>query len=172
MARVNWDDLTQENDFSYSYNGVPFTGLATEYLPDGRILGEAPMVNGIIRGVVRDWYGNGQLRMETGQLGGGLHGISRDWYPDGKLKREARGEFGVAIASREWDPKGNLVSEFQLEPSDWRYKELMIKRRNYADDIAWKEWPGKSVWEIEMPSPYPLSLPEDSPPESPSGAPL
>jgi hypothetical protein len=166
MDRVNWDDLTLEDNDTYSYRGSPFTGWATEYLPDGRILGETPIVNGITQGVARDWYGNGQLRLEEGQLGGGLHGISRAWYSSGQLKREARGEFGVCIASREWDQKGNLVNEFQLEPSDWRYKELMTKRQIWPNDIVWKEWPDKSVWESEMHYPYPKPPPVDSPQES------
>jgi hypothetical protein len=134
--------------------------LATEYAPDGRIVGESSIVAGVEKGVARDWYGNGQLRSESGLLGSGLHGISRAWYPDGRLKREDRGEFGIPLATREWDPKGNLVRDFQLEPSDWRYPELMFKRRDRPGEIVWKDWPGKSVWDVELPSPYPLPLPE------------
>jgi hypothetical protein len=112
-----------------------------------------PYVNGRERGIAREWYDNGQIKSEQGRLDDGLHGVSRIWDPNGQLRREARGELGVVIASREWDAQGNLVKEYQLGPSDDTYRELVTKRAIWPKDIFWKEWPGKSVWEMDLPSP-------------------
>jgi hypothetical protein len=171
MDRVNWDDLKLEDDNTYSYQGLPFTGWATESFPDGRLRGETPIVDGVEKGVARDWHENGQLKLEEGRLGGGLHGVARLWDPDGQLRREARGEFGIRIASREWDRQGNLVNEYELQPAGGNYQELMLKRRMLPNDIVWKEWPGKSVWESAMHYPYPTPRPAEPPAESHPGSP-
>src|SRR5947209_8734978 len=97
MQKVNLDDLLYEDDTTYSLDGVPFSGIACEYFPNGRVRSEIQFVNGHQEGIARDWYENGQMRSEAEYLGDGHHGLSKEWHPNGQLRKQSVCKFGICL---------------------------------------------------------------------------
>jgi hypothetical protein len=128
MHIVNFDDLLDEGNGIYTYEGRPFTGIAREFYSDGKVRCESQFIDGHQEGVSKEWYENGQLAFDGVYLGDGLHGLSREWHPNGQLREESLCEYGICIESTEWDENGVLIKEFHLQPTDLAYEFLMQKR--------------------------------------------
>lgn len=128
MQSVSFDDLLYEDDGMYSHEGIPFSGVACDYFPDGRMRSATQFVNGHQEGVAKEWYSNGQIKFERMYLGDGLHGRSKEWHPNGQLKEESVYEFGICLESKEWDDKGLLIKQAHLHTTDVAYQLLMKKR--------------------------------------------
>jgi antitoxin component YwqK of YwqJK toxin-antitoxin module len=128
MNRVSFDDLLYEDDGIYSHEGAPFSGVACDVFPNGKVRSEAQFVDGHQEGVAKEWYDNGQIKFERMYLGDGLHGVSKEWHPNGQLKEESECEFGICLESKEWDDGGLLTKRFNLQPTDVTYQMLMTKR--------------------------------------------
>lgn len=127
MKKLSFDDLLYEDDGTYSHEGMPFSGIACDFFPDGRVKSEVQFVNGHQEGVAKEWYDNGQIKFEGMYLGDGLHGVSKEWHPNGQLKEESLCEFGICLESKEWDEKGFPIKRFQLDPTNAAYQMLMKK---------------------------------------------
>ena len=67
---------------------TPFTGIARDYFPDGKVHMEIPIKNGKFHGRVTEWHPNGQMNAQSEFSEGQLHGQNREWTADGKLFRE------------------------------------------------------------------------------------
>jgi antitoxin component YwqK of YwqJK toxin-antitoxin module len=66
----------------------PFTGIARQKDPDGKLRGEYPFKDGRFEGVVKEWHANGKPSAETEFKNGERNGKNTEWTADGQLYRE------------------------------------------------------------------------------------
>lgn len=133
MLRINYEDLDYDDEGTYRYKGTPFTGIAFDLFPEGKVSCEWIMIDGHEEGIRREWYPSGVVLGEYSYSANAPHGLQLEWYPDGKIKRESICEFGIEVKAREWDPSGNLTLSVEIQPSDWAYKLLNLKRSAWGD---------------------------------------
>jgi antitoxin component YwqK of YwqJK toxin-antitoxin module len=111
-VRVDIDDTSQDDGFTYTYEGRPFTGEVVDTDDHGNVVGLTPVVDGIPNGVERAWYPDGTLRLEIMMVRGVAVGTSRRWYPDGRLAEERDiDERGDLAAVRRWDREGRPIAD-------------------------------------------------------------
>jgi hypothetical protein len=132
LPRVDFDELEIGDDQLMLWQGQPFTGVAVEFFPDGKLCSEVPHVNGLEHGLLRAWHRSGQLRREANLWYGGLHGYAREWDEQGRLISERLGELGIAIAEKQWDEQGRLTRDWRIGPGDNLYDILQIKRKRFG----------------------------------------
>lgn len=118
MERVNYDDLETDRDGIYYWKGEPFTGIAFEMYPNGQILSEDEMVDGIVDGFVREWYPSGERKLEGYGKLSERHSWSREWFQNGILKRETTAEDGARTKELIWNEEGQIVSQYERPLSD------------------------------------------------------
>ncbi len=106
---VRTDELEPNARLELCYRGVPFTGIALDFHPNGVKSSEASYVDGFQSGVARDYSEQGRVVYEAHYQDDGPQGVVREWYPDGTLKSEAVYEFGREVSRREWDAQGRLL---------------------------------------------------------------
>jgi antitoxin component YwqK of YwqJK toxin-antitoxin module len=89
-----------KNVFTDPETKQPFTGIARQKDPDGKLRGEYPFNDGRMHGTVKEWHANGKPSAETEFKNGERHGKNIEWTDDGKLYRE-----------REYGPGEKILSE-------------------------------------------------------------
>ena len=130
MKRINVEQIDFSDDYSYTHNGVRFSGVGYELDASGRLICEITFVNGVQVGPRREWYPSGRKKAEDNiHRGGGLHGLSFEWYESGQLKQKTIAEFGIVLERDEWDEAGNLLESIRLSESDPNYRLLEKERR-------------------------------------------
>ena len=108
--RVDIDDTSFDDGFTYMYEGEPVTGEIVETDPDGNVVTVIPVVDGVPNGTERAWYPDGTLRLEIPMVNGAVRGTSRQWHPDGRLAQECDfDDRGDLVAIREWTEDGTPV---------------------------------------------------------------
>lgn len=128
MQVVDIDQLEYDEVFHHAeLDGIPFTGVAQERLPNGTLLGETTYDQGRMHGRSRAWLASGQLVEESHWRHNGKDGPYREWYPDGGKKRYAYFRRNILVRSLHWDEQGRLVSEFRLSEHDSDYAWLCRK---------------------------------------------
>jgi hypothetical protein len=130
--RVHVNELDFGDKQLMIWNGKPFTGVAVEFFPDGKLQSEEYYVDGIEHGPSRVWFPSGQLLEEMNHWRGSLHGYYRMWDERGTLREEALCELGVWLAERRWDEQGRLVRDWRLGPEDTEYNTLLLVRRKWG----------------------------------------
>ena len=132
MMRVNVNELDDEYTPAGSlvmlWEGEPFTGVAFELSPQGTLWSEQTYVEGTLDGISRDWYPNGQLRSHTEYKWNRIHGREQGWYENGQLKCNVIYELGTVIRKREWDERGNITKDYQIEDDAWAAEHLKSQR--------------------------------------------
>jgi antitoxin component YwqK of YwqJK toxin-antitoxin module len=132
MQRINYEDLDYDKG-TYSYEREPVTGIAFDLFPEGQISCERTMLDGHEEGIRREWYPSGALLGEYSYSANSCHGLQLEWYEDGTIKKESICEFGIEIKAKEWDRAGNVTRSTEIQPSDWAYKLLNMKRSVWGD---------------------------------------
>jgi antitoxin component YwqK of YwqJK toxin-antitoxin module len=132
LPRVDFEELDVGDEQLIIWKGQPFTGIAVELFPDGKLCSEVPHLNGVIHGLVRAWYPSGQLKKEASLWQGGLHGYERIWDEQGRLVSETLGELGIGIAEKRWDEQGRLMKDWHISPKENLYDLLLIKRKKFG----------------------------------------
>lgn len=128
MKRVDINLLEETEDRFYStLNEVPFTGVAFDQLPDGRLVGEITYKDGMMHGRSQDWLPSGQLIEETYYKYNVRHGASREWYPNGKKKKYEYFIRGTLIRNLAWDEQGQLTEDFKLDETFPEYARVCKK---------------------------------------------
>lgn len=90
----------------------PYTGLAVEEHPNRQRSLEAPIKNGKMDGVVKEWSIEGVLTSETKYSNGLKNGLEKQFHDSGKKKLEVNNINGLAEGKcMEWHPNGKLKSE-------------------------------------------------------------
>lgn len=116
-------------DYTYLYQGEPFTGIGHVKL-DGQLIRETTYLQGAKEGLERDWdVDTGQLLSEQNFVNNVPEGLSQSWYENGQLKSQMENELGITVRRKVWDQQGNLVEDYTLEPTHYLYKLLEMKRR-------------------------------------------
>ncbi len=128
-SRVNIDLLEWE-DYIVYYQNKPFNGIAYELRPDNSLWSEITYKMGLENGLSREWYDNGLLQSESNSKLGIYDGVSKEWYSNGKLKSEKFFELGYCITVKEWDEKGYLINESQIDKNSNNYKMLLSSRKH------------------------------------------
>jgi len=110
VMRVHIDDTSQEDEFTWMYEGEPFTGEIADYDRDGNLVDLMTVVGGVQQGVERSWYSDGTLRMEIPIVDGRAVGTSRRWHPNGQLSEERDIVGGELTAVRRWASDGTPIA--------------------------------------------------------------
>ncbi|PTL76556.1 toxin-antitoxin system YwqK family antitoxin [Vitiosangium sp. GDMCC 1.1324] len=130
--RVLHDELDIGDEQLMVWEGKPFTGIAVEFFPDGKLQSEVPHLDGVEHGLKRAWYPSGQLGKEANLWYGSLHGYLRKWDEQGRLIHEMLGELGVGIAEKRWDEQGRLIRDWHINPKDDMYEILQLCRKKWG----------------------------------------
>ena len=111
VLRVNEDDpdLEMDEDLYYSYRDEPFTGVMTEYYPNGTLAAEVAYRNGKPDGWGCSWYDDGTPKTEHFVRNRRVDGVAKAWYPNGVVSEERRFRDGELAEVTEWDEDGNLI---------------------------------------------------------------
>lgn len=111
VLRVNEDDpdLEMDEDLYYSYRDEPFTGVMTEYYPDGTLAAEVAYKGGKPDGWGRSWYDDGTPKSENFVQGRRVQGIARAWHPNGVVSEARRFRDGELVEVDEWDEQGTYI---------------------------------------------------------------
>ncbi|WP_190285643.1 toxin-antitoxin system YwqK family antitoxin [Montanilutibacter psychrotolerans] len=113
-------------------DGQPFTGVTYCTYPDGQLSYELTMVNGLPKGLCREWHPNGQLSHEwIAQHGCGPDKLTT-WHENGVLASVKRAELGVETEYNEWDESGQLQVHRVLEPGSTLHTLLLQLRERKA----------------------------------------
>lgn len=118
MLRVRYDEL-EEDEWGYRYlwQGKPFTGIAFHISPEGQVLTEDTMTDGLYHGVCREWYESGKLKTEFySNMGHKRFTWGLEWFENGVLKRKVIIRDGYRVKEKLWDEEGKLVSEY-IDPA-------------------------------------------------------
>lgn len=135
MQRVP-SDLLDFDNYVYSLQGNPFTGIAFEKRDDDTMWSEQTFNLGLPDGPSRSWYPSGKLESETNYKLGLAHGSDREWYPDGRPRSEAFYELGIRLESKKWAPDGKLTEYFRLDPLSSDFRELQKRRVAEAGRVS------------------------------------
>ena len=146
ILRVDYDELDISPDYTqYMYEGKPFTGIAFELWPNGRLRDEVNFVGGMKDGISRSWSESGVLLDEGKHFENWGHGIFREWYENGQLKREMEIELGILLHQRDWSETGELMEEYCLpeDSSDWRF--LKFQREQFGPELKARAQSSESI---------------------------
>lgn len=89
----------QEKESVWSLQGKPFTGAAIKRSDDGKVLLRRwEMKDGLLHGLVEEWWDNGKKMTETNFVNGKRHGENRYWYMSGDPQKLQVYENGVSIS--------------------------------------------------------------------------
>lgn len=117
MLRVNYDALEEDPewiwDFFYNFNGKPFTGVAYETWPDGKLMSEAEYVDGRAEGFIREWYPSGNIKSEGYRRVDGRYGWEQEWFENGMPKSEIVVEWSKCVQKKVWNEAGELTSNYE-----------------------------------------------------------
>jgi antitoxin component YwqK of YwqJK toxin-antitoxin module len=128
MMRVNVSEIEFNDDYSYTYQGEPFTGIAFELGPGGELTSEMTFVGGVKEGPVREWFPSGAKLSERNLHYGALHGVGMEWFETGKPMKRTVHELGVLLESDEWNEEGAVVDAYRLSETDANFKILQRLR--------------------------------------------
>lgn len=111
VLRVNEDDpdLEMDEDLYYAYRDEPFTGVMTEYYPNGALAAEVEYRGGKPDGWGRAWYDDGTPKSENFVRNRRVDGIARAWHPNGTVSEERRFRGGELVEVSEWDEQGGFL---------------------------------------------------------------
>jgi antitoxin component YwqK of YwqJK toxin-antitoxin module len=129
VIRIQADEL-EIDDYVYLYQGKPFSGVAYDNRPDGRLWSEQTLYAGVPDGPTRVWHENGALKLEKYFKLGRLHGPLKEWNADGTPLSEAVYELGICIERRTWT--GGAVTEYRIDPTSVEFRKLEAARKNEA----------------------------------------
>ncbi len=137
MDRVPYEQLDDHPDATdlCTLHGEPFTGVAYDVWPDGRLSAEWSFRNGEKWGPLREWHRNGRLAAASYLVAGVAHGAYRGWFDDGRKQFVELVQFGVTVRAKDWDREGRVTRDYALasEPGrDWYLGHLEEARRRYA----------------------------------------
>lgn len=109
---MNEDELDSEPHGPVLHDGVRFTGVAEDRLPDGTLVSLTTYVDGLQDGPDEEWFNDGTRRSE-GQFQRGVPvGIHRTWGPEGNLSREVEfSDAGRILRRRGFDEAGEVTWE-------------------------------------------------------------
>jgi hypothetical protein len=140
MTGIRFYDLVEDDELGFLYQGIPFEGIAEEYL-NGNLVLRHEYKNGLAHGFQREWSPDGQLAIECHCCLNQLHGYSRSWYPNGQLKSESLSEYGFPIYSKAWDESGTPTFDMATKHTDKEYANF-FKFRDYMRAEGYPPPPG------------------------------
>ncbi len=124
IRRIEFND-----DYSYTYNGVLFTGIAYEIDAASHLIGEITFVNGVQEGLTRTWFPSGARQAERNLRRNAFHGPGLEWYESGKIKERTLHESGITLERDVWDEGGTLISSYRLREDQPNYQLLLLSRK-------------------------------------------
>lgn len=131
-VRIQFDDLTVEDDQSLSYQGKPFTGIAYETNSAGIVVSEAAYDNGLQAGVTHEWDHSGRLLSETHFAQGSKHGTAKQWHNNGQLESESEYSYSIKTRERVWDPQGRLLRDWTLPEHDEQRAMIELLKKRFG----------------------------------------
>mgnify|MGYP003670288040 CR=1 FL=1 len=95
--------------------GGPFTGIMFEQTPEGQVISEIPLKEGIVHGIARGWHDNGQMEVEEPFEDGVSNGLRTRWHPNGQKRSEATIVNGVLQGPfSEWHDNGQVAVRMEM----------------------------------------------------------
>jgi antitoxin component YwqK of YwqJK toxin-antitoxin module len=160
----------------YRQGGVePFSGILSDYYPDGSRKSRSLVSHGFLEGLSEGWHTNGQKQVTEFYRAGVSHGIRTKWYPSGKKLSEVTVVHGKleGTFSRYYED-GSLAESITLKdglpngPSSSYYPSGFLKAEAQLDSgkvIQQKFWNDR-----ERTSPTLSSLPAIAPSDGGRGS--
>lgn len=129
MIRVDIGEIEFHDNWSFTLNGNPFTGIACEHDSNGNLLSEIQFANGMKEGPSVEYFPSGRKAEEDNYHQNTLDGESRSWSDRGLLLKRTVYESGYTLECDEWDESGKLVKSYRLAPEDPLYELLNLNRQ-------------------------------------------
>ena len=136
MIRVTSRELDYPGDGVTYIGGERFTGF--QVFPDtaGWEYAEHEYRDGLLSGIIREWYRLGALELEAECALGVYHGRVRRWHESGLPASDAVYEYGIRLRGQAWDESGNLIEDFTLTELDPSFGILQAFRRAEAEPLG------------------------------------
>jgi len=128
MHKVTGLVYNEYGDVGEFVNGLR-KGLHKEWYRSGNLKDEINYTNGVMEGEYRYWSDHGQLTEEGHHKNGEMDGLIREWYKNGALKLEVHYKNGEMHGLRtEWYKSGHKWSEQQMEDG------FVVSGKHYYND--------------------------------------
>lgn len=108
------EQIVSENE---SGEEIPFTGLAYDLYPDGKLEYYGYIKDGFRHGMNVLFYPNGNIESINPQDCGAADGLQKKYYENGALKSQEYCVLGARVTYIEYDEAGHITNE-KLEPTD------------------------------------------------------
>jgi hypothetical protein len=132
-SKVPDSELEYDEELTYRWRGVLFTGIGFDEASDG-ISSEVSYRYGVQEGPARDWYPSGVLKGEAWFRDNVQHGTTREYDDEGNLLSETKFEYGIMVFKSERDKGGRMIRNFEIDPKSQNYARLERYRKE-------KGWP-------------------------------
>ncbi|OIN61088.1 hypothetical protein BLX24_03200 [Arsenicibacter rosenii] len=101
---------------TYTYQGVPFTGIVVSRFPSGAIQSKAAYAVGEPDGISQQWYENGRTAEIRYYHKGRKTGHHLAWWPNGKRRFDYTFERDIPVGHHQnWYPTGRRFSSFHYD---------------------------------------------------------
>lgn len=57
------------------------------------------------------------------------------WYANGLTERYVKVAYGIVLAIKEWDEKGNLMNNYSLDTNSSRFDSAIKNRKYHIDEV-------------------------------------
>lgn len=132
---LNSDDVDTIGD-AFFYKDIPFTGIWYIYYPNGKIAELSHYLGGLPHGETTEWHENGHLKSKVNFVQSlGTLGNRFTWYANGVMERYEKVAYGIVLAIKEWDEKGNLIKNWSLDPHDSIFDRAISNRKYHIDKV-------------------------------------
>ncbi len=138
MKRVHYSKLAdhpEQGDFN-TLRGKPFTGVAYDDEPDGRVTVEWTYRDGVLWGPRRIWAWSGRPQGSAYFVRGVLHGVCRGTYNSGPKEGVSVYQYGICVRRKRWGLDGQLKEDFTLREDSEEFKELREREAKYRELFA------------------------------------
>src|ERR1043165_5530167 len=125
--------LLREGRWYRQGGGQPFTGILSDYYPDGTPKSRSVVSNGFLEGISEGWHTNGQKQLTEFYHGGVSHGLRTKWYASGPKLSE------VTVVH------GKLEGTFSRYYEDGRLAESITLKDGLPDGRSCSYYPSGCV---------------------------
>ena len=131
---------------------APFSGVMTEYYPDGILQSRSRISQGLLEGLSEGWHTNGHIQIQERFMAGISHGQRTKWHANGiKLSEATIVQGKMEGLYRRWNEGGSLVEEIPMKagqpegvaksffPSGFVKAEAMLRDGRLMEQHFWKD---------------------------------
>jgi hypothetical protein len=124
LSRAAWADLVPEPGAFFTWQGLPFTGIAEERYAGGMLKSETLFWRGVPQRVEQEWHPNGQ-RASLDYFPDRATWEKLEWYGNGSLRTRLRYLFNALVLDQRYDEDGKPHKDWHLDTTSPLFEKLL-----------------------------------------------